>query len=207
MDTVEMQKRLTREESRAQTRTRLIAIGREHFLRYGLGGAVAETIAEEAGYSRGALYSNFDGKEELFLAVIHEEQARHFNIFRSILTQEPSSRKRLRRMRDTFADIITDPDWIVLHAEFETEALRSERIRVSYLQLHRQMMRDGQALVRDLMRSSEMTLRLKPTDFIMAMLAFSHGLAVNQTILGMKLPQKSTRILIQCLFDHLVSVA
>jgi AcrR family transcriptional regulator len=207
MDTVEMQKRLTREESRAQTRTRLIAIGREHFLRYGLGGAVAETIAEEAGYSRGALYSNFDGKEELFLAVIHEEQARHFNVFRSILTQEPSSRKRLRRMRDTFADMVTDPDWIVLHAEFETEALRSERIRVSYLQLHRQMMRDGQALVRDLMRSSEMTLRLKPTDFIMAMLAFSHGLAVNQTILGMKLPQKSTRILIQCLFDHLVSVA
>jgi AcrR family transcriptional regulator len=188
-------------------RTRLIAIGREHFLRYGLGGAVAETIAEEAGYSRGALYSNFDGKEELFLAVIHEEQARHFNVFRSILTQEPSSRKRLRRMRDTFADMVTDPDWIVLHAEFETEALRSERIRVSYLQLHRQMMRDGQALVRDLMRSSEMTLRLKPTDFIMAMLAFSHGLAVNQTILGMKLPQKSTRILIQCLFDHLVSVA
>jgi AcrR family transcriptional regulator len=207
MDTVEMQKRLTREESRAQTRTRLIAIGREHFLRYGLGGAVAETIAEEAGYSRGALYSNFDGKEELFLAVIHEEQARHFNVIRSILTQEPSSRKRLRRMRDTFADMVTDPDWIVLHAEFETEALRSERIRVSYLQLHRQMMRDGQALVRDLMRSSEMTLRLKPTDFIMAMLAFSHGLAVNQTILGMKLPQKSTRILIQCLFDHLVSVA
>ena len=207
MDTVEMQKRLTREESRAQTRTRLIAIGREHFLRYGLGGAVAETIAEEAGYSRGALYSNFDGKEELFLAVIHEEQARHFNVFRSILTQEPSSRKRLRRMRDTFADMVTDPDWIVLHAEFETEALRSERIRVSYLQLHRQMMRDGQALVRDLMRSSEMTLRLKPTDFIMAMLAFSHGLAVNQKILGIELPQKSTRILIQRLFDHLVSVA
>ena len=205
--TLEMRKRLTRDESRAQTRARLITTGREHFLRYGLGGAVAEAIAEDAGYSRGALYSNFNGKEELFLAVIHEEQARYFNIFRSILTQEPSSRKRLRRMRDTFADIITDPDWIVLHAEFETEALRSERIRESYLQLQRQMMRDGQALVRDLMKSSEMTLRLKPADFIMAMLVFSHGLAVNQRILGIELPQKSTRILIQSLFDHLISVA
>jgi TetR/AcrR family transcriptional regulator, transcriptional repressor of aconitase len=44
-------KRLTREESRAQTRATLIAVGREHFLRYGLGGAVAEKIAEDAGYS------------------------------------------------------------------------------------------------------------------------------------------------------------
>ena len=49
-----------------QTRATLIAVGREHFLRYGLGGAVAEKIAEDAGYSRGALYSNFDGKEDLF---------------------------------------------------------------------------------------------------------------------------------------------
>jgi len=207
MNTLEMRKRLTREESRAQTCFRLIATGREHFLRYGLGGSVAETIAEDAGYSRGALYSNFDGKEELFLAVIHEEQARHFDIFRSILKDDSSSREKLTKMRDTFTDIITDRDWIVLRSEFETEALRNERIRESYVQLHCQLMRDGRALVRDLMRSSEITLHLKPDDFIMAMLAFSHGLAVNQKILGIKLPQKSTRVLIQSLFDHLISVA
>lgn len=207
MNTLEMRKRLTREESQAQTCARLITIGREHFLRYGLGGAVAEKIAKDAGYSRGALYSNFNGKEELFLAVIHEEQARQFNIFRSILKEDSSSREKLKKMKDTFTDIITDRDWIVLHSEFETEALRNERIRESYVQMHCQIMRDGRALVRDLIRSSEITLHLKPDDFIMAMLAFSHGLAVNQNILGIKLPEKSTRILIQSLFDHLISVA
>jgi TetR/AcrR family transcriptional regulator, transcriptional repressor of aconitase len=60
-------KRLTQEERRAQTRATLMAVGRQHFLRCGLGGAVAEKIAEDAGYSRGALYSNFDVKEELSL--------------------------------------------------------------------------------------------------------------------------------------------
>src|ERR1700683_385103 len=94
-------KRLTREESRAQTRATLIAVGREHFLRYGLGGAVAEKIAEDAGYSRGALYSNFDGKEELFLAVIREEQARHLNAFQAIIKNEPSGKVRLKKIRDT----------------------------------------------------------------------------------------------------------
>src|SRR6201987_14916 len=91
--TTKPRKRLTREESRAQTRATLIAVGRRHFLRDGLGGAVAEKIAEDAGYSRGALYSNFDGKEELFVAVIHEEQTLRLNFFRSLLEEEPSGKK------------------------------------------------------------------------------------------------------------------
>src|ERR1700690_560647 len=92
-------KRLTRQESQAQTRAMLIAEGRQHFLRFGLGGAVAEKIAEDAGYSRGALYSNFDGKEELFLAVIQEEQARHANAFQAIIKEEPSGKVRLKKIR------------------------------------------------------------------------------------------------------------
>jgi len=114
-------KRLTREESRAQTRATLMAVGRQHFLRYGLGGAVAEKIAEDAGYSRGALYSNFDGKEELFLAVIREEQDRRAEAFRSMFKEEPSAKERLRKMRDAVADLVTDPDWIVLRAELKLE--------------------------------------------------------------------------------------
>src|ERR1700735_2028870 len=98
--TTKPRKRLTRQESQAQTRAALVAVGREHFLRYGLGGAVAEKIAEDAGYSRGALYSNFGGKEELFIAVIQEEQAHRLNFFRSLLKDEPSAKKRLKKMRN-----------------------------------------------------------------------------------------------------------
>jgi AcrR family transcriptional regulator len=202
-----LRKRLTREESRAQTRANLIAVGRAHFLRYGLGGAVAETIAEDAGYSRGALYSNFDGKEELFLAVIHEQEVRRFEVFRSILNQESSSKERLRKMRDTFADWVTDRDWIVLYAEFEVEALRNERIRKRFVELHRQTIRDGEELLRELLRTSEIILSMKSNDFLTAMLSFSHGLAVKQKILGAELSQKSTRTLILDFFDRMISEA
>jgi len=116
---IKPRKRLTREESRAQTRATLIAEGRKHFLRYGLGGAVAEKIAEDAGYSRGALYSNFDGKEELFLAVIQEEQALHLNFLRSLLKEEPSVKKRLKKMRDAIADLITIGSCFVLNSRSE----------------------------------------------------------------------------------------
>jgi AcrR family transcriptional regulator len=205
--TTEPRKRLTREQSRAVTRATLIAVGRAHFLRYGLGGAVAEKIAEDAGYSRGALYSNFDGKEELFLAVIQEEQARHLNVFRSILREESSAKGRLKKMRDTIADLITDRDWIVLRAEFEAESLRNERIRQSFVDAHRQQIRDGGELFRSFLRSSEITSSLKPEDFSMVILNLAHGLAVTQKILGPELPQKNTRILIQSLFDLLISSA
>jgi AcrR family transcriptional regulator len=200
-------KRLTREESRARTRATLIAVGRAHFLRYGLGGAVAEKIAEDAGYSRGALYANFEGKEELFLAVIREEQEHRVNVFSSILKQEPSAKQRLKKMRDTIADLLTDRDWIVLHAEFEAGALRNERIRQSFVEVHRQQIRDGGDLIRELLRSSDVTSSLKPDDFTMVMLNLAHGLAVTQRILGEEFPQKSTRKLIQSLFDHLISSA
>ena len=198
-------KRFTREESRAQTRATLIAVGREHFLRYGLGGAVAEKIAEDAGYSRGALYSNFDGKEELFLAVIREEQDRRMQAFHSMFKEEPSAKERLKKMRDAIADVVTDPDWIVLRAEFEAGALRNERIRQTFFEVHRQQVRDAGNLIRNLARSSEIHMSIKPKEFMMIILNLAHGLAVTQKILGAELSPKRTRHLIYSLFDHLIS--
>jgi AcrR family transcriptional regulator len=63
-------------------------------LRYCLGGAVAEKIAEDAGYLRSTLYANFDGKDELFLAVIRDEQDRRMQAIHSMLKEEPSAKER-----------------------------------------------------------------------------------------------------------------
>jgi AcrR family transcriptional regulator len=182
-------------------------VGRQHFLRYGLGGAVAEKIAEDAGYSRGALYSNFDGKEELFLAVIREEQKRHVNAFQAIIKEESSGKARLKKIRDAIANLVTDPDWIVLRAEFEAGALRSESIRRAFVEVHRQQIRDGGKLLRDLARSSDVHMNLKPNEFIVIMLNLTHGLAVTQKIFGAELSRKGTRHLIYSLFDHLTSTS
>ena len=203
--TAKPKKRLTRKESQAQTRATLIAVGRRHFLRYGLGGAVAEKIAEDAGYSRGALYANFDDKEDLFLAVIREEQASRIYRYRALLRDEPSGKKRLKKMRDMLGDTFTDHDWIVLRAEFEAGALRSERIRKSFVEMHRLQIHDGVELVKNLLESPDVVSKLKPDEFIMVMLNLAHGLAATQKILGGELSQKSTRSLIQSLFDLLMS--
>lgn len=62
--------RMTREESQAQTREKLIGVAQMLFARDGYAATSLERIADEAGYSKGAVYSNFDGKEALFLDVL-----------------------------------------------------------------------------------------------------------------------------------------
>jgi AcrR family transcriptional regulator len=62
--------RAKRSESQAQTRERLVAAARDIFRREGYAAASVARIADAAGYSKGALYSNFDSKEAIFLAVL-----------------------------------------------------------------------------------------------------------------------------------------
>lgn len=67
--------RMTREQSRAHTRARLLSVAQQHFTRYGYAASSLDRIADEAGFSKGAVYSNFAGKDALFLGVL-EEHAR-----------------------------------------------------------------------------------------------------------------------------------
>src|SRR5437016_14256616 len=69
--------RMTREQSKANTRERLLAAARRVFASSGFHGASVEEIASMAGFSTGALYSNFDGKEDLFLVLMEREIAAH----------------------------------------------------------------------------------------------------------------------------------
>src|SRR5450830_1121500 len=65
-------KRLSREQSQARTRERLIQAARKLFVQHGFGGASIRDVAEEAGYSQGAFYSNFADKEAILLELLRE---------------------------------------------------------------------------------------------------------------------------------------
>ncbi|MBX7435095.1 TetR/AcrR family transcriptional regulator [Mycobacterium sp. Y57] len=72
MNSNEKPRRLTRVEARAQTRQRLLDAAAEVFARKGYGAASVDEIAEAAGFSVGAVYSNFAGKEQLFSELMAE---------------------------------------------------------------------------------------------------------------------------------------
>src|SRR5512132_4358603 len=65
-------RRLRRDERWELTRAQLLDAAERVFAREGLAGASIDAIAAEAGYSHGAIYSNFNGKEDLFLVLVEE---------------------------------------------------------------------------------------------------------------------------------------
>jgi AcrR family transcriptional regulator len=68
--------RLTRAEAKERTRQRLLDSAARIFAQKGFGGASLEEIAETAGYSTGAVYANFDNKEQLFMEVVAARRSR-----------------------------------------------------------------------------------------------------------------------------------
>src|SRR3954464_13741014 len=65
-------RRLTRAEQQAQTRSRVLEAADAVFARSGFHAARLEEIADQAGFTRGAVYSNFSGKDDLALAIIEQ---------------------------------------------------------------------------------------------------------------------------------------
>jgi AcrR family transcriptional regulator len=77
-----------RDEQKALTRRRLLDAAETVFARRGFHGASVEEIAREAGATTGAVYSNFAGKEDLFLALFEERIATDVADYSQIVATE-----------------------------------------------------------------------------------------------------------------------
>jgi AcrR family transcriptional regulator len=126
-------KRLTRKEKQAETRQRLLDAAEQVFLRRGLQGSSVEEIAAEAGFTRGAFYSNFKSKDELFVELLHARvYDRYAELAEQAQEQPGSPREQLRwgieRMREMYEG--EDGKWLFrLWLECLTQATRDEEFR------------------------------------------------------------------------------
>lgn len=130
MDDAEKPRRLTRAESRERTRRQLLDAAAEVFARRGYAAASVEEVAESAGFSVGAVYSNFANKDELFAALMTDRAVNHMDevadIFDSAdaLSQDPL--QALGRMLIAIAD--KDLHVAVLKTEFWLHAVRNPEL-------------------------------------------------------------------------------
>jgi AcrR family transcriptional regulator len=120
--------RLTRVESQARTRAQLLQTARELFLRDGYLATSLDKVADAAGFSKGAVYSNFRNKDELCLAVLDEIRAERAGEIAGLL-RAPPTEERLRRFEEWAERVIGDPQWTTLEFEFAVQARRDDRLR------------------------------------------------------------------------------
>jgi AcrR family transcriptional regulator len=134
--------RVSRAEQSARNRAAILTAARTVFVRDGYHGTTVEAIAREAGLTIGALYSRFDGKADLFLALLEERVAERADQFAGLAKASVAATRRGRSepVRDAarrWAQIMkTDLAWSLLVIEFRVHAARDEALNRRYAELH-----------------------------------------------------------------------
>jgi AcrR family transcriptional regulator len=171
---------LTREESRQVTRERLIAAAASVFAQRGFRGASVEEIATRAGYTIGALYSNFTGKEEVLLALLEQQVAR---IAARIVTaarggQDPADKLRAGA-REWMAFLDEEPELYALMVEFWTMWVRDEEQRPHHAKRFAAVRAYIGRLIQEKADEMGVAMRLPPEHIGAVVMALADGLALQ----------------------------
>ncbi len=119
-----------RDEQKALTRRRLLDSAEAVFARSGFHGASVDELAREAGATTGALYSNFAGKEDLFLALFEERIATDVGDYSQIVAEGATLEQQVRGAADHWMEILRErPDYFPLLMEFWSYAIRESVLR------------------------------------------------------------------------------
>lgn len=171
--------RLTRAESQARTRDLLVATARELFLRDGYHATSLEKVADEAGFSKGAVYSNFRNKDELCLAVL--DQIHNDEIAKAVadVGASPSLEEGIAGFERWSERMIGDEGWTTLEVEFALQARRDPVLRQELADRDRAI-RDVIATV--LVARLDDNATLDPRDMATALLSLGIGLGMQRVI-------------------------
>ena len=122
-------KRLTREESKAKTRQELLRAANRLFLRNGYVQTSLANIAEEAALTKGAVYSNFESKEDLFLALLQEPDPEWTGPHDVEGLEGANPEEKARNFGRYAVSQIPSRRHLALFLEMNAVALRSDRMR------------------------------------------------------------------------------
>ncbi|HEU0295129.1 MAG TPA: helix-turn-helix domain-containing protein [Anaerolineales bacterium] len=160
-----IKQRMSRKESQLQTRERLLDAALQVFSRRGYSAASVDEIAAEAGFSKGAVYSNFSSKEDLFLALIDRRFAADVQGYPGIINFMTDG-LRLKNGPDFKEVVMEDRTWNILMVEFFLFALRDEsnreKLAVRLSQLRQSMKENLAALYAELEKKPMLPVKELP---------------------------------------------
>ena len=173
-------RRISRSKRQAETRGELLAAAARVFARRGYDGASVTEIAEEAGYSHGAVYSNFAGKEDLFLALYEGWVAHRVAEIEATWSQEGKLVDRARRAGDDWLErLVRDPDAFLLRLEFTVRAARDPQLRQQLGARVGAVPLAIRRLIEERTAAEGLDLRLPAQDVATVLQALSLGLALE----------------------------
>ena len=173
--------RRSRQESRLETRTKLLDSAAQLFARGGYEGASVDLIAESAGYSKGAFYSNFESKEAIFLELLDAHKRREIDALAQLLALDVPASQLVSLIRNSERNPVSDFDFGLLSAEFQLQACRDKTFAKTYARLHRTHVDTMAGLITKLFARLDRTPPATPKDLADIIMALTTGLSLQRT--------------------------
>jgi AcrR family transcriptional regulator len=130
----------TRAERQARTRHELIDAAERLFTAQGFHATSLDVVAAEAGFTKGAVYSNFASKEDLFFAVYERRVDARVAEVERILKTAPTPREGIERIIPGNRDQPeADESWMAVFFEFWAHVLRHPDLRERFATQHRRI--------------------------------------------------------------------
>jgi AcrR family transcriptional regulator len=169
----------TRAERKAQTREQLIGAAERLFKRDGFHATSVDAVADAAGYTKGAVYSNFASKEELFFAVYERRLDARVAQLDRLAADAPSAHAALRAAVDS-AGKRSEDGWMAVFFEFWAHVLRHPEHRERFAALHRRGLAPFVRAIEALAREHDTEPPLPPELLATAHLALGNGLQLER---------------------------
>ena len=174
--------RLNREESQARTRNLLIEAARQEIVRKGFAQASVRDIADAAGFSQGAFYSNFPDKEAILLELVQRHQSEERAKIEAALSHaEGDAAKAMAGIEKWAASINLDSASAILAIELQLQALRSPPFAQGYNDLNRKHRRALGILVTKLFELLGKKVPADPVEIATGFAALGRGLALSSS--------------------------
>jgi AcrR family transcriptional regulator len=131
-----MAPRLRRAETVARNREVVLAAARRVFIERGYTGATIEAIAEEAGFSTGVMYSQFESKADLFLTLLDQRMEERTGQVERIGAQYAGLEGLNRMLEAGGEDAAAEAAWTRVLVEFRVLASRDSSLNARYAAAH-----------------------------------------------------------------------
>jgi AcrR family transcriptional regulator len=164
----------------APTREAVIAGAARVFARRGFQAASLREIAAKAGMTTGAVYSNFDGKADLFLAVLEEKIDPRLAVMYETARKAPRPGVGTPLGEEFAAYVRERRRWLILLIEFWAQAARDPKLRPKFGERHARLRAAIAEVLAERAATLGTRLALPADELATVLIALTNGMAVEQ---------------------------
>jgi AcrR family transcriptional regulator len=175
-----MATRLSRPEQTQRNRSLVLKAARKVFLARGYHGATLERIADEAGFSKGVVYSQFVDKADLFLALLEARIDSRAPERAQVVAELDGDRGLAAWLRQGMRVAQDEPEWGLLVIEFRIHAARHPALNRRYAELHSRTVTEVAQVFAQICERAEGTTQLDARELAEVVLAVGAGVELER---------------------------